>query len=399
MDTHRQKLETKYKDKIIKKLELKPYISYKFNKDIPFLGLYHFEEAFSFKLVEILLDHVQAASADYVLDPFCGAGTTVFTCGVTGIPSGGVDSLPLAWFISRTIPQFLLVSPHEITNIWQTLSSEIDQCNPANILEMPIMKDGFQEKTLLKLRKMKTAIKTLPHPYKDILLLLLLSILEECSKTKKINRYPHIVNKKGANPISAMNKKVFATEKEVAKNVYTLKESPQVFLGDAANLDMSFSHKPTHIITSPPYPDTIDYVKSYALELCFHFVKSKKEFKNLQDTLLQSHTHAVPYNIESHPAVKEAADTLQANPDISRMITAYFQDMNKVITHWYTILKDSASVVMVVDNLVYHNEYIPTDVILSDIAQNTGFTIENIWVANYRNTPIPVRESIVLWKK
>jgi hypothetical protein len=399
MDIQRQKLETKYKDKLIKKLELKPYISYKSNKNIPFLGLYHFEEAFSFKLVEILLDRVQASSTDYVLDPFCGSGTTVFTCGVTGIPSGGVDSLPLAWFISKTIPQFLELSQHEIMNIWQKLSSTIEQYNPANILEMPIMKDGFQEKTLLKLRKMKTAVETLPHPYQDILSFLLLSILEECSKTKKINRYPHIVNKKGVNPVSAMNKKVYAAEKEVAKNVYTLKEPPQVFLGDAANLDMPFSRQPTILITSPPYPDTIDYVKSYVLELCFHFVKSKKEFKNLQDSLLQSHTYATQHNAESHPAVKEVADTLQQDPDISRMITAYFQDMNKVITHWYTILADSAYIVMVVDNLLYHNECIPTDVILSDIAQHTGFTIDRIWVANYKNTSTPVRQSILLWKK
>lgn len=399
MDTEREKLETQYKDKIIKKLNLKPYISYKFNKNFPFLTLYHFEEAFSFKLVKILCDHVNASSSDYVLDPFCGSGTTMFTCGVTGVPSGGVDSLPLARFISKTLPKFLGLSPHEMSGIWKQLSPHIDQYEPANILEMPIIKAGFDKNILLKLKKMKTAVNTLSNPYKDMFLLLLLSILEECSRTEKIDRYPQVTDRKGTDPQLAMNKKVHAVEKEVAKNVYTLKEPPQVFLGDAANLRMPFSHQPTIIITSPPYPDTIDYVKSYALPLCFHFVNSEKEFKNLQDTLLQSHTHAQPDADITHPAVKEIVKALDFDPEISSMITAYFQDMETVITHWYSTLAEKASVGMVVDNLVYHNEYIPVDIILSDIAHNAKFTIDRIWVGNYRNKSIPLRQSILLWKK
>ena len=119
--TERSSLHTKYKSRITELLDLGPYITPAKNRKIPFLNLYTFEEAFSCPLVWKLLKKVHARKNDYVFDPFCGSGTTLFASFVKGIPSAGVDALPFAWFMSKTLPLFLFLKKGEINTVWKTL--------------------------------------------------------------------------------------------------------------------------------------------------------------------------------------------------------------------------------------------------------------------------------------
>lgn len=389
-------MERKYKTKITEELSLGPLLKYTSN-NVPFLNIYIFEEAFSFPLVSTLLTRLKAGENDYVLDPFCGLGTTLFTSLVKGIPSVGVDALPLAQFMAKTLPLFLFLKRGEITKIWKSLLP-IDACTPAIIAEdVSIMRVAFQKNILLKLKKMKTAITNLEPPYNDIFLFLFFSILKECSTTVKEKRYPTLVHKNGSDPVKAMTKKVNEVERDIAMNVYCVrkKDMPDVFLGDTKTLP-GFKRTPTIILTSPPYADTIDYTHSYALELCFHFVKNGEELKALQKKLLRSHLEA-QYGKEEppHPAVKEVAEI--TNRKIADMVTAYFLDMKTVIQEWFNVLHAHGRVAVVVDNVCYTDVVIPVDFILSDVAEDTGFTVEKIIIAQYKKGIL--RESILMWKK
>jgi hypothetical protein len=176
---------------------------------------------------------------------------------------------------------------------------------------------------------------------------------------------------------------------------------PDVFLKDAKTM-LPFENHPTIIITSPPYADTIDYIQSYALELCFHFVENHEEFNALHDRFLRSYMESTLSRGEKapHPAVEEVVTALTpGNVRVVDMLTAYFLDMKAVIQNWYTILSTHAQVAVVVDNLQYEGEIIPVDLVLSDMAEDAGFTVEEIVVANYKKTATPIRESILLWKK
>ena len=72
------------------------------------------------------------------------------------------------------------------------------------------------------------------------------------------------------------------------------------------------------------------------------------------------------------------------------------------------MLASDAKVAMVVDNVRFEGEMIPVDLILSEIAEQHGFTIEQIFVARYKGNSsqqmgkygrVPVRESVVIWRK
>ena len=421
-DSKREEIENKFEDLIHEELTLGTLVSYVGNKNVPFLRIYRYKEAFAFDFVMDFLRRFDADYDDYVFDPFSGLGTTMFTSLIRGIPSVGIDKLPLAYFSSKTLPLLLLLKENELKEIWTSLTPKIERNEPADVaLDVPIMNVAFNDETLLTLRKLKSAIEALSLPYRDILLLLFFSILEECSFTSKDGQFLRLNrNKKTSNPLHAMNRKIAQVEEDVLcmklfSSDRNEKFMPDVYLGDTRDLaDIKFKKKPTIIITSPPYANRYDYTRTYALELCFHFVQNVEELKAIRFGILRSHIESKIRKDEAppHPVIKEVVGILGRkklnNPRIPGMITTYFIDMQKVITEWFKVLAPGAKVAMVVDNVRFEGELVPVDLVLSEMAEEAGFAVKEIIVARYKGNSsqqmrkygrVPVRESIVIWEK
>jgi len=420
----REEIEEKFKNTIHEELKLGSLVSYVGNKNIPFLRIYRYKEAFAFSFVKDFLRRFEASPDDYVFDPFSGLGTTMFTSMLSGMPSVGIDKLPVAYFISKTLPLLLLLNENELKEMWMSLIPMIEKSQPADVaMDVPIMKVAFNEETLLTLRKLKSTIDVLPDPYRDIFLLLFFSILEECSFTSKDGQFLRLKrNKRLSNPVEAMSRKVAQVEEDVRRIKMFFSHSsidekimPDVYLGDTRDLsDIKFRKKPTIIITSPPYANRYDYTRTYSLELCFHFVKNFEELKAIRFGILRSHIESKIKRgeIPPHPVIKEVVESLGRkklnNPKIPGMIVTYFIDMQKVIKEWFKVLAPGAKVAMVVDNVRFEGELIPVDLVLSEMAEEAGFEVKEIIVARYKGNSsqqmkkygkVPVRESIVIWER
>ncbi len=405
-------------------LRLRSSVSYVGNKDVPFLRIYRYKEAFAYRFVKDFFSRFEVDSSDYVFDPFSGLGTTLFTAMVSGIPSLGIDRLPIAYFISKTLPLFLFLREGEVRTVWTSLSPKVEEYDPAEVaMDVPIMQTAFSEENLLLLRKLKSAIDELVSPYNEIFLLLFFSILEECSFTSKDGQFLRIKkDKRVANPIEAMDRKVAQVEQDVRRMRYFAPDldvsdwiMPDVYFGDTRRLSgIQFKRKPTVVITSPPYANRYDYTRTYSLELCFHFVRTFEELRAIRFGILRSHIESKVQADEEppHPAVEEVVEILSRkklnNPKIPDMITAYFVDMQKVIREWYKVCAPGAKVAVVVDNVRFEGEMIPVDLILSDMAEKSGFEVKEVIVARYKGNSsqqmrkygrIPVRESIVVWER
>jgi site-specific DNA-methyltransferase (cytosine-N4-specific) len=420
----RRKIEQKYSDIITEDLKLGSLVSYVGNKSIPFLRLYKYKEAFAYSFVKDFLVRFDATPKDLIFDPFSGLGTTLFTSMLCGIPSIGVDKLPIAHFVSKVIPMLLELEEKKLQQKWNVMIPRLKNEKPAEVAsDVPIMRKAFSKNILLILRKIKSSIEHLSNPYRDILLLLLFSILEECSYTAKDGQFLRLRRDKNIpNPVEAMTRKVAQMEEDICRKdlffPYIVDASttrPDVYLGDTRDLSkIKFKRKPTVIITSPPYVNRYDYTRTYSLELYFHFVKNFDELKAIRFGILRSHIESKMQDDEepSHPIIEEVIDALCQkdlnNPKIPNMIITYFIDMEKTIREWYKVLADGAKVAMVVDNVRFEGELIPVDLVLSDIAKNIGFKIQEVIVARYKGNSsqqmkkygrIPVRESIVVWEK
>ena len=68
------------------------------------------------------------------------------------------------------------------------------------------------------------------------------------------------------------------------------------------------------------------------------------------------------------------------NTGIPRMVRGYFYEMACVIFEFARVLKPNAPLIMVNDNVRYAGASVSVDMILSDIALNLGFEMENILV-------------------
>lgn len=419
----RRRIEARFAPLMCEEPRLATLVSYVGNKTVPVLRLYRYKEAFAFRFVEEFVDRFGLTQEDTLFDPFCGMGTTLFVARQRGIPAVGVDRLPIAAFIARTLPLFFLVEPQALRETFETLKDRVATTEPADVAsDVAIMQVAFPPETLLALRRWKGAIDALPSPLQDIFLLLFFAILEPCSYTAKDGQFLRLKRDKHvADPTEMLQQKVAEAERDIVllRQLWGERPAPPqaVYLADTRDLSgVRFERPPTALITSPPYANRYDYTRTYSLELCFHFVHNFEELKALRFGILRSHIESKVGAADrpSHPVIAEVVDILRRrgralnNPRIPDMLTAYFVDMHKVIREWARVLARGAKVAMVVDNVRFDGEMVPVDLVLSEMAEQAGFRIEEIIVARYKGNSsqqmgrygrVPVRESVVVWRK
>jgi hypothetical protein len=404
------------------KLELRNTISYVGNKNLPLLRLFRYKEAFSFTFVEQVISELKLSNSDLILDPFCGMGTTLFASSLNGISSVGIDRSPLAVFVSSSLPLLLTIESGYLRESYQKILSILEKQPLAPIAEdVPIIKIAFPPDALITLRKLKSAIDKLDTPIRDVMTLLFLSILEECSYTSKDGQFLRLNRSKNiVEPTKALENKIYEAEKDL----YLVKQlgwhkkwrAPVVMQGDARQMSQHLVHRsPTAIITSPPYVNRYDYTRSYSIELCFGFVQNYEELKAMRSDMLRSHIEA-RVNADEYPnhyVIQEIIKSLEKrrskmnNPRIPIMLKGYFVDMELVIREFARVLAPNSWVVMVVGNVRYDGEIIPVDTVLCDMAEDAGFDVKAIWIARYKGNSSqqmkkygrsPVRESVIVWQ-
>jgi len=421
----RDRLEQKYAQLLCERLDLGKLVSYVGNKRTPLLRLYRYKEAFSLEFVKLLIRDFELDANDLLFDPFAGMGTTLFGAWTQGIPSYGIDRLPIAAFVARTLPSLIDVGSGEILTTYRRLLSEVESAEPAPVADdVRIIPLAFPPAALVRLRQWKTCIQRLGQPLRDIMFLLFYAILEEVSYTSKDGQFLRLNrSRRPKTPDVALRRKCEEAEEDLwalhngmLGDPQVLRSTrPQVVCGNTcADERIKFPQPASAIITSPPYLNRYDYTRTYCLELCFGFVHNFDEMRALRHSMLRSHIESktAPDEAPCHEAVAEVVASLRAhtlnNARIPFMVTAYFTDMKRAIARWSEWLSPGARVALVVDNVRFHGEHIPVDLILSDIAADHGLETETILIARYKGNSsqqmgrwgrLPVRESVAIWRK
>jgi DNA modification methylase len=155
------------------------------------------------------------------------------------------------------------------------------------------------------------------------------------------------------------------------------------------------------IVTSPPYCNRYDYTRTYALELAL-LGTDEQGLGKLRQTMLSctvenrakdllkinpQWTHAIDIadSQELLQAILKYLDDQKAqgllnNNGIPRMVRGYFYEMACVIAECARVLKPNTQFFMVNDNVRYAGVSVSVDLILSHIAEQLGFRVENILV-------------------
>ena len=98
------------------------------------------------------------------------------------------------------------------------------------------------------------------------------------------------------------------------------------------------------------------------------------------------------------------------NKRIPQLIRGYFTDMAKTLEEIFKVTKKGGRCIIIVGNSAYGGVIVPTDTLLAKIAQDIGFSIDNITIARHLTTSSQqkiklngvkqyLRESLVCLKK
>ncbi len=411
-------------------------VSFQANKEEPFYRWFKYKEGFSSTLVKYFMTEY-APKPGRVLDPFAGAGTTLFAGQEIGWDAYGIELLPVGAFVMQTREAINNVDTHKlkkiVDNIWISLA-EIDTYDN-HINHISITKDAFPDETEIQLNKyLSYCLKVKDKNIQTLLRFAAFTVLEEISYTRKDGQYLRwdYRSKRDLSGKPFDKGRILSFEEAVKSKLVHI--SNDLLHNKAGTLFEQFetNNHPKHpvniivgscleklpefednffdfIITSPPYCNRYDYTRTYALELVY-LGYGHDEVRNLRQSMLSctvenkekivdlNHFYTsigksdtfnnvinVYNNSNAMTEVNFILDDLNKleklnNNNIPRMVKNYFLELCFVIYEMARIIKRGGYCVMVNDNVRYGGEEIPVDLILSEFAENFGFDINKIFV-------------------
>jgi len=418
----------KYADKLTVNLELsRALVSNQANKKIPFYRWLKYKEAFSSELVRFFTTKFRPAKNNpRILDPFAGAGTTLTTATKEGWHATGVELLPVGIAAMKA----RLKADKANIRLFEKYLSNVETL-PFELLEssyrfphLRITEKAFPAKTERSISAYMSFLNGIhEHDIRYLFWFACLSILEDVSFTRKDGQYLRWDSRSRRTLKSDFNKgRIHDFRTAIGNKLHIMLEdlrnrnggsySRNVRIISGSCLD-ELPDLPSNsfdlILTSPPYCNRYDYTRTYALELAF-LGYDEEAVRDLRQTLLSAtvenkskhkqllaeyrvrgrenfYSLAVNafYNQRAlHEVLRilcQARDRGELNNNnIPHMVENYFFEMNVVIHELSRLINPGGHLVMVNDNVRYHGEEIPVDLILSDFAVAAGLKVECIWV-------------------
>ena len=393
-------------------------ISPRKDKNRPIYNWHSFKHSYSKELVSNLIDEFGLKKGAWVMDPFCGGGTTLLACKEAGINSSGFDILPFSVFLSnvktRNYEVKQLIAEKNKFNLDRKISLKV----PA-LTNIPIAKKAFTSDVRVELIKIKQTVEEIENKnIRDFYNLGLLSILESVSNTSKSGGFLRIVPRKikPEKVRTTFNRKIDSMISDIGlfNNEFNGKNVNISAQNDDAR-KLKTKRKFDAIITSPPYPNRHDYSRIYSLEMLLDFVSSNDDLKRIRYGTLRSHVEArKKYEAIGYIEPRSLVDLIKKikkigvnNPQVVSMLEGYFEDMYLVLKEMYNKLNNKGKIALVVSNVRFSGVNIPVDEILYEIGTQVGLKGKAIWVARYRGNSSqqmkiykrnPSRESIIIWE-
>lgn len=400
-------------------------VSFQGNKNKAVYRWFKFKEAFSAGLVEYLLSRYRVHGGA-VLDPFAGSGTALFAAGGLGMKAEGIELLPIGQTIIATkkIIDWELTKK-DVTRLaaWRDKRPWLRSRTSIPVNELRITRSAYPAETLKAMEKFLAATEKENVRVKKVLFFALLCILESVSYTRKDGQYlrwdyrsgRHLAEKifdKGE--ILSFDRALSDKLGEIVTDLRFSDSPADLFAATRSKADIKLyegscldilpkleAQSYDCLITSPPYCNRYDYTRTYALELALLGVDEEGLLKLRQDmlscTVENRAKDLLGLNLAWKPAIAAAdkhsllqgiLDYLNSqkeldllnNDGIPRMVRGYFYEMACAILESARVLKRGAPLIMVNDNVRYAGASIPVDIILSEIAEQLGFEVNQILV-------------------
>lgn len=398
-------------------------------EDSPIHAWYRFVQSYPPHLVRQYVERFVLTSADCVLDPFCGTGTTLVEAKKNGIRSIGCDAHPFAalasrvktnWTLDTSLLRRLLsdilgtaengMLDHSLPGL--SLNARLIQERPKAARthsnsysldehENKILPEGFMsQRPLQRLLILRDEIEQTTGSQEVCLREFFLLALGQvvANGAGNFSFGPEIYRTKPKEDYDvlghfACHSNLMITELEEMQVATIENVSSKVLQCDARTLE-EIPDRISAVITSPPYPNEKDYTRTTRVEsLLLRLVSDRQSLRNIKELLLRSNTRNIFVNDRDGEEVKEFASIQKICADIEKrrielgktsgferlyhkVVAHYFGGMRRHFRVLHPKLKPKAKLAYVVgDQLSYLMIPVPTASLLGQVAEAEGFRV------------------------
>ena len=369
---------------------------------------YRFVLSFPPHLVRQYIKDFGADKSSYVLDPFCGTGTTNVECKKNRIASLGIEASPITHFASKVKCSWITPSEKMLLDAQIIADEAREQLTLSGpMLTLPdsetqlLLKNSISDKPLNDAIILRDAINSSKSQYKDYFLLAFAKHLVQSYSNLKFGPEVGISRRKKTDVdvvgiwLSQVQQMIGDLEEFSDRSQV---ESTIVLSDSRMECLDCYNGKVDCVITSPPYPNEKDYSRTTRLEaVMLGFIKSKEELRNTKKSFIRSNTKNVYKNdtderfVERIKSINELSQAIEERRlDLnktsgfeklySRVVKLYFGGMARHLESIKPLLKDGAHLAYVVgDQASYFQIPIRTSFLLGEVAESLGgYKVERI---------------------
>lgn len=362
----------------------------------PMHDWYPLLEGYSSEFVEKIIEKF-CPSANVILDPFAGAGTTPLTVARLGKVGLYAEVNPLLQYLTAVKAKSLTLSSADKELIAEKVRKEMDTLKEAidSIESNEELSDSytqvfkgsvfFDDKTyelIIRMRSFLDQVACYEPVVADILTIATLSALipsslliragdlrfkREAELTKKTDFLESIISK-----ANKMADDLVKLESIVIK--------PSLICENAKGITTLLVDDIDAVITSPPYLNGTNYFRNTKVELWFlRVLKTTNDLRVFREKAVTAGINDVQNRYPAEdvlPIIKPIINELQAkayDQRIPRMVSMYFAEMSLVFEGIITKLKGGSTVAIDIGDSVYGGVHVETDKLLKSLLQNIGF--------------------------
>ena len=341
---------------------------------------------------EIFIRHF-SKKGDLVVDPMCGAGTTLIEASLANRHAFGIDIEPIACLISSV--SITPIRKEELTAYEEELMDLLEKAfadNGSSKIslpseeEFPNVKLWFRPEVFRELILIRDIIlnSCCEAKYKNFALLVLSSIVKPVSNADPRDIFPE---RDQANPVRERKdvleefKQAFLENKkrviQFSRSV-NYQQQAIVSRGDARNIALA-DKSVDLIFTSPPYCYAIDYARVHKLSTLL-FIMDNEQFKKYRRNYIGTDRISVTTPLSLFDGFEFAKQEIEAVYEGDRklgvILYRYFSDIYQVTKECNRILKPGGYLIYVIGNSTVRGTHFNTDDILMGICQRAGLSIQ-----------------------